>query len=371
VKTPSERAVLEALLDGCKVLIEDLEQVIAKSDAENADARAKADPRWWDSYHTLNELSQWYRNLTIAPGSYTTVQQLGTTTNNNPINVYTLNPNKLTSGPIIFLDAGIHAREWVAPSTLNYIVDRLVTEYDAGNTQIRNILNRARVVFNPLINPDGYAYTWSTDRLWRKNRSRWNASSTCYGTDCNRNFNSHWGQGGSSTSPCSDTYMGPSIASEREVSLTQTYVADLQRTGPILAYVSYHSYSQLILRPWGWTSANSPNETYLKTLGDAIQANISQVFGRTYRSQKSNALYITTGSSSDWFYDTTVTNANVYQNVKYRVASYTIELRPQENNSAVGFQLPPAEILPTGQENYPALVNFLTRVLATPVLNTA
>jgi len=371
VKTPSERAVLEALLDGCKVLIEDLEQVIAKADAENAEARAKADPRWFDSYHTLAELNQWYRNLTLAPNSYTTVQSLGTTTNGNSINVYTLNPNKLTSGPIIFLDAGIHAREWVAPSTLNYIVDRLVTEYDAGNTQIRNILNRARVVFNPLINPDGYAYTWSTDRLWRKNRSRWNASSTCYGTDCNRNFNSHWGQGGSSTSPCSDTYMGPSIASEREVSLTQSFVADLQRNGPVLAYVSYHSYSQLILRPWGWTSANSPNETYLKTLGDAIQANISQVFGRTYRSQKSNALYITTGSSSDWFYDTTVTNANVYQNVKYRVASYTIELRPQENNSAVGFQLPPAEILPTGQENYPALVNFLTRVLAAPVLNTA
>jgi len=165
--------------------------------------------------------------------------------------------------------------------------------------------------------------------------------------------------------------MGPSVASEREVSLTQTYIADLQRTGPVLAYMSYHSYSQLVLRPWGWTSANSPNETYLKTLGDAIQTNISQVHGRTYRSQKSNALYITTGSSSDWFYDTTVTNANVYQNVKYRVASYTIELRPQENNSAVGFQLPPAEILPTGQENYPALINFLTRVLATPVLNTA
>jgi hypothetical protein len=135
--------------------------------------------------------------------------------------------------------------------------------------------------------------------------------------------------------------------------------------------MSYHSYSQLVLRPWGWTNAASPNETYLKTLGDAIQANISQVFGRTYRSQTSYALYITTGTSSDWFYDTSVTNANVYQNVRYRVASYTIELRPQENNSAVGFQLPAAEILPTGQENYPALLNWMTRVVGTPVLNTA
>jgi len=168
VKTPNERAMLEALLDGCKVLIEDLEQVVAKADAENVEARAKVDPRWWESYHNLAELNQYYRDLVNAPNSYVTVRTLGTTTNGNNINVYTMNPNRLTSGPIIYVDAGIHAREWIAPATLNYIVDRLITEYNAGNTNVRNLLNRARLVFNPLINPDGYAYTWTNDRLWRK-----------------------------------------------------------------------------------------------------------------------------------------------------------------------------------------------------------
>ena len=68
-----------------------------------------------------------------------------------------------------------------------------------------------------------YLYTWSNTRLWRKNRSPAPAGSTCIGTDLNRNFNDHWGQGGSSTSPCSDTYMGASAGSEPEVQATSDY----------------------------------------------------------------------------------------------------------------------------------------------------
>jgi murein tripeptide amidase MpaA len=371
VKTPEERAMVESLLEGCKVLIEDLEPVIQKSDEENAAARAQAGnapDRWFESYHTYAELNQYYRDL-VNTYSWITVQTLGQTANGNNIQVYTMNPNRLTSGPIIFLDAGIHAREWIAPATLNYVVDNLITQYNSNNANVRNLMNRARIVFNPLINIDGYLYTWSTDRMWRKNRSRYNGS-TCYGTDCNRNFNSHWGQGGSSTNPCSDTYMGPSIASEREVSLTQDYIFGLQSSGQIYAYMSYHSYSQLILRPWGWTSANSPNETYLAQLGNTMQTQIQAIHGRTYRSQKSNALYVTTGTSDDWYYDDGVTNGNKNGTVTYRVASYTIELRPQENNSAVGFQLPPAEIIPTGNENYTPLINFFNSVLTSPVIKT-
>jgi len=192
---------------------------------------------------------------------------------------------------------------------------------------------------------------------------------TCFGIDNNRNFASMWGQGGSSTNPCSDTYMGPSAGSEAETRAISNYVATLQQSGPVYAYVSYHSYSQLILRPWGYTSANSPNETYLSQLGATWSTNIRAVSGRTYTSQKSNSLYITTGSSSDYMYDNTVTNANRYNGVNYRVASYTIELRPQDGSS-IGFQLPPAEIIPTGQENYPALKNFLQSVLNSPVIKT-
>jgi hypothetical protein len=68
----------------------------------------------------------------------------------------------------------------------------------------------------PFVNPDGYEYTWSNTRLWRKNREP-NAGSTCIGTDVNRNYNEHWGEGGGSTNPCSDTFQGPTAFSSPEV----------------------------------------------------------------------------------------------------------------------------------------------------------
>jgi len=367
VKTPAERALLESLLDECTVTIQDLESVVQASHAENLAARAKA-AAWFDAYHTLAEITQWYRNLT-SQYAWITGVNIGTTAGGNTLTCYVLNPSRSTNAPIIFLDAGIHAREWIAPATLNFITEGLINEYMAGNTQVRNIMDRSRIVILPIVNPDGYAFTWNGDRMWRKNRNRYSGT-TCYGIDNNRNFASFWGQGGSSTNPCSETYMGPSSNSEAETRAIVNYASSLQTSGPIYAYVSYHSYSQLILRPWGYTSANSPNETYLSQLGATWSANIRSVSGRTYTSQKSNSLYITTGSSSDYMYDNTVTNANRFNGINYRVASYTIELRPQDG-SAVGFQLPPAEIIPTGQENYPALKNFLQSVLNSPVIKTA
>jgi len=370
-KTPKERALIESLLDGCTVVIEDLEAVVQASDAANLAAREKAPAGWFDAYHTLAELQQYYRDLQNQYPSWVSSVNIGTTANGNTLTVYIINPSRSSNAPIVFLDAGIHAREWIAPATLNYVVDALLTEYNAGNTATRNLMNSMRLYVLPVVNPDGYLFTWSNDRMWRKNRSRYNAS-TCYGTDNNRNFNSHWNGGGSSNNPCSDTFMGPTVASERETQAIQNYVANIQPSGPFLAYVSYHSYSQLILRPWGWTTTNSPNETYLKTLGDKISTDIrNAVFAKTYVSQKSVQLYVTSGSSADYMYDTNVTNANRYGGRNYRVASYTIELRPSDTQTAIGFQLPPIEILPTGQENYPALKNFLTSVIANPVLNNA
>ena len=86
----------------------------------------------------------------------------------------------------------------------------------------------------------------------------------------------------------------------------------------------------------GWTSANSPDEEQLKALGDEMSADIFAVDGKTYTSQKSIQLYLTTGTASDWFYSD---NANV--NNEYRAAGYTIELR---DTGEYGFELPPDQV---------------------------
>ena len=95
----------------------------------------------------------------------------------------------------------------------------------------------------PVVNVDGYKYTWSTDRLWRKNRTP-NDNSTCIGTDINRNWGDHWGGEGASPDPCSNTYRGESAFSEIEPLSLSSYISSFE---DVAAYIDFHSYGQLIV----------------------------------------------------------------------------------------------------------------------------
>jgi len=243
---------------------------------------------------------------------------------------------------------------------VNYLVDSLVLNL-GKDALVTSVLQKTEIIVVPLINPDGYVYSWanSSTRQWRKNR-RTNTGSTCLGVDENRNFNDHWGQGGSSTNPCDDTYMGPGAASEPEVRAVQEYFITNQGV-PIVGAIDWHSYSQLVLRPYGWTNALCPDETILKQLGDNYARDILANSSKSYTSQRSIQLYVTTGTASDWYY-----GDQAFQGNKgYRVASYTVELRPTGNPP--GFVLPPAEIIPTGQENYAAIRNWLDYLNKSPI----
>lgn len=84
----------------------------------------------------------------------------------------------------IFVDAGIHAREWAAPMTALYLMKKIVNHEHM-------FYNKVSIYVIPMVNPDGYEYSHTVDRLWRKTRSRIDGTE-CVGTDANRNFNSHW-----------------------------------------------------------------------------------------------------------------------------------------------------------------------------------
>jgi len=260
-----------------------------------------------------------------------------------------------------YFQCQIHAREWISGATCNYIVDQIVREYKSTTSGVvRQILDGLELVVIPFVNPDGYAYTWTNDRQWRKNR-RNITGNACIGVDLNRNYNTHWGEGGSSNNSCSDTYMGPTVSSEPETQNTANYYKELQKSAPILSAIDWHSYGQLVNRPWGYTSNDSDDEHVLKQVGDKYAADIFATSGKNYTSQKSINLYITTGTASDWFYDR---DANI-GNQGYRSGGYTVELRP---TGTPGFVLPPIEIVPTGNENYVAVKNFLVYFLNNPLL---
>ena len=118
-----------------------------------------------------------------------------------------------------FLSFLLSAGEWITSATCQYAVNHILSNYGV-DADITTLLNQLEFVIIPIVNPDGVSYTWTNDRLWRKNR-RNNGGS--YGVDLNRNYNEQWGGVGSSSVPSSDTYRGPSSASEPEVQALNAY----------------------------------------------------------------------------------------------------------------------------------------------------
>jgi len=316
------------------------------------------DPVWFSNYRTYAEQVTWYRNVATANPTIARLTSIGTSNNGNDQPVLVLTENTGARKPAFYIQCQIHAREWISGATCNYLIWQFVEHYRANDALARRILNTAEIHLVPFTNPDGYLWTWSNTRLWRKSRNA-NSGSTCIGTDLNRNYNDNWGRGGSSTDPCSDTFMGRAPADTPEVRNTAGYY---QRIAPVIGAIDMHSYSQLILRPYGWTTALSPDETRLNALGASMQTAIRNVHGRAYTNQRSIQLYITTGSAGDWFY-----GASRPTNGGFRTAAYTFELRP--TGATPGFQLPPAEIIPNGQEMYQAFRVFLDDVQRNPIRN--
>ncbi|XP_055847943.1 zinc carboxypeptidase A 1-like [Episyrphus balteatus] len=290
----------------------------------------------WTSYHTLEENYEWLRSLAKAYPKVVSLIVGGKSYEGRQILGIKISHKSGNKG--IFIEGGIHAREWIAPATVTYIINQLLT---STSPQIKNIaINNDWYIF-PHANPDGYAYTWTNDRMWRKTRRPYGS---CFGADPNRNWNFHWNEVGSSNNACSDTYAGPSAASEIEVKTLSSYISSLK--GKIHLYISFHAYSQYLLYPYGHTNQLPPNVADLKTVYNAAVDAMNKRYGTKYTGGNIyDAIYPASGSSIDW----------AYSNVNTKLA-YCYELRPSSNNIWYGFQLPASQIIATGEETIDSIV---------------
>ena len=234
---------------------------------------------------------------------------------------------------------------------MTYIADSLLRGYGTDE-DITVLLDAFDVIVCPIINVDGFDYTWADDgdRMWRKTRSV-NSGSSCVGTDPCRNFDYEWAGEGASPVPCSDTYYGPSAASEPEVQAVQDYVCG--HNDSIVLYINFHSYSQLWLSPWGYTS-DLPTDYTLQNDGSAAAvAALEAVHGTKYEyGATSDTIYPASGIASDYAYGEC--------GIKY---SYTVELR---DTGRYGFLLPPEEIIPTGEETLAGVMALAKFILQKP-----
>ena len=224
-----------------------------------------------DSYMTplfsyLSCLGSQYRGLVK-------IQTIGRSSQGQPLKVAHISSGGGGGGnkPAIFIDGGIHAREWISPATVTY----LVREFVENSAKYSSILSKADLYILPLLNPDGYSYSRSKDRLWRKNRAK--NKGTCSGVDLNRNFGYKWGGAGSSGNPCEEHYRGPRAFSEPESRALRDFL--LARKGRVAMYLTFHSYGQMILYPWGYDNVRAKDRNELHRMGRIGAA----AMGRAYK----------------------------------------------------------------------------------------
>ncbi|XP_063285507.1 carboxypeptidase O-like [Pelobates fuscus] len=295
----------------------------------------------YTKYHPMHEIYDWMTQIREEYDDIVTLHHLGTTYEQRPIFYFKIGWPSDQKKKIIWMDCGIHAREWISVAFCQWFI-REILENQHSNPVLNKALRNIDFYIVPVLNIDGFIYSWTTDRLWRKSRSS-HKNGTCYGVDLNRNFDAQWCSIGASENCSTLTYCGTGPNSEPESAAVADLVGSLK--SEILCFLTIHSYSQLILLPYGYTKDPSKNHDEMLTVAEKAAAKLQQRHGTTYQvGSSAHILYSSSGSSRDWAADLGINFV------------YTFELR---DNGTYGFELPENQIKPTCEETTDAVLTIV------------
>ncbi|KAI8952640.1 hypothetical protein F4801DRAFT_539766 [Xylaria longipes] len=252
---------------------------------------------------------------------------------------------------VILVTGGLHAREWIATSSVNYAAWSFIQSVDK-DPAVKNILERFDLVFIPVLNPDGYEYTWEVDRLWRKSRQR-TKMSYCPGFDLDHSFPYQWDSVEHQSEPCSESYGGDEPFQAVEAAQLADWARNETENGSkFVGYLDLHSYSQQILVPYSFScNVQPPNMENLQevamNLGKHMRLSNGELY--TVASACEGAVLNSAeplveargGSAIDYFYHELGAHY-----------SYQIKLR---DTGSYGFLLPNDNIIPAGEEVFHAM----------------
>ncbi|XP_046969642.1 carboxypeptidase B-like isoform X2 [Vanessa cardui] len=222
----------------------------------------------WKRFHKLDVIYSFMEELEKDFPAICTVYVIGKSVEGRDIKMLKISNSNATNAAV-WLDGSIHSREWITTAVVTYLADIIVRNFQNTSSSITN----KDWYIVPVLNPDGYVYTHTRDRMWRKNRAR--HDSEIVGVDLNRNFSFGWGNNGeegSSDMPNNVFYRGPAPFSEPETAAVRDTI--LSSSTPFKVFLSFHSYYELIIFPWGYKT--EPCADYLRLLeGGAIMARVT------------------------------------------------------------------------------------------------
>lgn len=352
-------------LEGCEVIIEDLAKTIEDTYPHEADNMKSLEQQlfeqsapqdvFFDQFRDLDTIYAWLDLIQLTFPDLVKIEWVGQTFEGRDMKALhisagntELNPDKKT----IVITGGVHAREWIGVSTACYMIHNLLTGYGVNKKETR-YLDHLDFLIIPVFNPDGYVYSWTHDRLWRKNRQQ-TYFPRCFGIDIDHSFDFHWT--GSQNFPCSEDYSGESPFEALEAESWNNYINMTKSEYTIHGYLDLHSYSQEVLYPYGYSCEALPRDLEnLLELSYGLAKAIRKKSGKNYHvlsSCEDRGSDLTpglgSGSALDYMY--------------HHRAHWAFQLKLRDTGNH-GFLLPPKFILPVGKEAYAALKYFCDFIL--------
>ncbi|ROT40794.1 carboxypeptidase A4 [Sodiomyces alkalinus F11] len=356
---PEDIAAFEALGLDASVVAQDVGVELAREGAlKPYTATVKAagevpglpEMSWFESYHEFEDHLQFLEDVHAAFPNNSETFVAGESLEGRPISgIHLWGRDGPNAHEAIVWHGTVHAREWIVAPTVEYLLYQLVDGYQKRTCTAVRAIDNYDFYIMPVVNPDGFVYTYTDDRLWRKNRQH-REGATCVGTDINRNWPHHWDvPGGSSPNPCSGTYRGEAPGDTPEMAVLTNHTLEVGGRNGLKLFVDWHAYSQLIMLPYGYDcSKAAENNDYQMELAGGVAEAIRSVDGRVFvYGPTCPTIYQTSGVSMDWAYD--IAGAEL---------SWGYELRPANARDG-GFVLPPEDILVSGQEQWAGIKHLL------------
>ncbi|XP_063539230.1 zinc carboxypeptidase-like [Cydia strobilella] len=338
----------KADLKKCLTQINIHNEVMLDSIQEAIDAqvhsRKKRSPRvirepvmYFEGYHTLENINNWFQHLAEQHSNIVTLVTAGTSHEGRNITGIKIARN--SNRPAFFLEAGQIGADWLSPTVVCYIVDQLVRGDDPAALAASQ--DYEWHIF-PSVNPDGFEFSDNSVRLWTKNRRPQRGNEI--GVDLTRNWNSQWGVRGGSFSPAEASFIGIGPFSEPETRALSRYIESIGHN--LAAVLSFRGFGQRLLIPYAHTTEPLENYNDMITIGRRAMGSLAVKHGTQYLVGNSATVHDgATGVLVDW--------------AKYRFRPPVAATFLLRDNTGWGHILPVAQVLPSCEETYDAVIAII------------